>query len=270
MFSSKKQLKEIGWFRNALYLFLVYKVLIYCTQFDELFSEHNLIYNCPKHTGFINDLAYELTNHYSVRNSSICVIIVFVMAMIGLLKKSNLVTNLVLWITIVNLNNYLYPTLTSGDYLLNQLLLGNAFFSVKKSANPFVQDVKTILHNMALIGIKTQICIAYVVAGIFKLNDPYWLDGSAISHIIQIPEYSNSFLLSLPVFVCTLMTYLTVIYQLSFPITMLVRPLKKYAFMVGIMQHLLIAIAMGLFSFGIIMIISYLLFLEYDTGDKNH
>lgn len=270
MFSSKKQLKEIGWFRNALYVFLVYKGLIYCTQFDVLFSENNLIYNNPKHTGFINDLGYELTNHYSVRNSSICILILFILAIIGLLKKSNMVTNLVLWITIVNLNNYLYPTLTTGDYLLNQLLLFNVFFSYKESAIPFIQHCKTILHNIALIGIKTQICIAYVVAGIFKLNDPYWLDGTAISHIIQIPEYSNSFLLSLPVFVCKLMTYLTIIYQLSFPITMFAMPLKKYAFMVGIMQHLIIAMAMGLFSFGIIMIISYLLFLKYDMGNEKH
>lgn len=179
------------------------------------------------------------------------------------MKKSNYLTNLFLWIIITNLNYYLYPTLTAGDFLLNQLLLGNVFFSFKNSTNPFIQDLKSVLHNIALIGIKTQICMAYFLAGIFKLNDGSWLDGSAIWYIFQIPEFSNSILISLPMIICKILTFITLIYQFTFPITVFIMPLKKYVFTFGMLQHFIIAISMGLFSFGIIMMICYIPFLKY-------
>jgi hypothetical protein len=251
-----------------LYLFIIYKIFINVIHFDNLFSAHCLIYNAPKHTGSIRDLAYLLTNYYSNITSIICLTIAFLLAYIGLFKKSNYFTNTVLWLSIINLNNYLYPTLTAGDYLLNQLLLFNIFFSFKPSARPFIEDFKIAFHNAALIGIKVQICLAYFLAALFKLNDVDWLDGSALWNTIQIPEYSNSLLTCLPISLCTGLTYLTIIYQLTFPVMVFMSSTKKYVFTFGIIQHLIIALAMGLFSFGIIMMMCYILFLKYDDGSK--
>lgn len=251
-----------------MYLFIIYKILINVIHFDSLFSVHSLIYNAPKHIGSIRDVAYLLTNYYSNITSVICLSTVFILSCIGLFKKSNYITNTLLWLSIINLNNYLYPTLTAGDYLFNQLLLFNIFFSFKPSTRPFIQDLKTVFHNTALIGIKVQICLAYFLAALFKLSDADWLDGSALWDTIQIPEYSNALLASLPVAVCTILTYLTIVYQLTFPVMVFLNSTKKYVFTYGIIQHLVIALAMGLFSFGIIMIICYILFLKYDDGSK--
>ncbi len=251
-----------------MYLFIIYKIFINVIHFDTLFSAHNLIYSAPKHTGSIRDLAYLLTNYYSNITSIICLTTAFLLACIGLFKKSNYITNTVLWLSLINLNNYLYPTLTAGDYLLNQLLLFNIFFSFKPSTHPFIQDLKTALHNTALIGIKVQICLAYFLAALFKLSDADWLDGTALWDTIQIPEYSNALLACLPMPVCTGLTYLTIIYQLTFPIMVFISSTKKYVFTFGIIQHLIIALAMGLFSFGIIMMICYILFLKYDDRSR--
>lgn len=239
--------------------------MLYVFYFEELFSVKSLVYNKPANIGVLNNVAYWLTNHIS---SSICAIFIFLLFLISALavcNVSNYLTRFICWLLVININNYLYPTLTAGDNLLNQLLFFNIFFNHKTYTNVITTDLTTALHNMALLGIKIQICLLYVIAGLFKLQDADWLNGSAIYHITQIPEYSNSLLQLMPSSVCVALTYATIIYQLTFPITIFIKPFKKYVFAFGVLQHLVIALAIGLFSFGIIMMLCYILFLKYDT-----
>jgi len=264
LFDSKKQAREINWFRNALFLFLLYKVIVYSLKFKELFSSERLIFHHKQSSGIINDLAYYLTQHYSVTLGVVSVILLAVLAVIGLLKCANYFTNFLLWLLMLNINNFLYPTLTAGDFLTNQLLFFNIFFLPKNSNHVSIKDLKIALHNMALIGIKTQICLAYFLAAWFKLTDVSWINGLAVYQTFRIPEYSNSFFASIPMGICIVLTYATIVYQLLFPVLIWLRPAKIYLLSFGVLQHLLIAFGMGLFSFGIIMIICYILFLKYD------
>lgn len=263
-FNYKSQTKEVGWFRNALYLFIVYKFFIYITHFNVLFSSNRLIFHHVKHINWIVDFVYFLNNHYSVAIGTAFIFVALTLAIIGLLKKSSYVSNAILWLVFLNLSNFLYPTLTAGDFLLNQLLFFNIFFSTKEVKNINYNDIKIALHNTALIAIKIQICLAYFVAASFKIIDTSWLEGIAIFQTFQVPEFSNTFLSAIPFSVCKILTYLTILYQLSFAFLVWFRPFKIYLFSFGIMQHLLIAFGMGLFQFGIIMSICYILFLKYD------
>lgn len=223
-----------------------------------------MVYMQRVFTGGIQDLAFLLNNYYSPLVAVVFMAVLALLAVLGLFQRSNYLTNLLLWLLVLNMNNYLYATLTSGDYLLNQLLFFNIFFSPKHSTSPFFNDLKTAFHNMALAGIKIQICLAYFLAAWFKLTDVAWLHGSAVHHIFQIPEYANDLLMSLPLWLCILLNYATMAYQLLFPFTIWFRSCKIYLLAFGILQHLVIAFCMGLFSFGIIMIICYILFLRYD------
>ena len=170
-----------------------------------------------------------------------------------------------MWLVVTNLTNFLYPTLTAGDYLLCNLLFFNCFFIPKESTHLVLNDLKTAMHNASLVAIKIQVCLAYFIAAYFKVTDASWLEGYAIYQTFQIPEFSNSFLHSLPYSFCFVLTYLTMIYQMSFSVLVWFRPFKIYLFSFGILQHLAIAVGMGLFGFGIIMTICYILFLKYDN-----
>lgn len=225
-----------------------------------------MIYTQQAFPGGIKNIPFLLNNHYSKTFAISCIALVAVLSLLGLFRRSNYITNLLLWLLVLNLNNYLYATLTSGDYLLNQLLFFNIFFSSKPGASPFFNDLKTAFHNMALAGIKIQVCLAYFLAAWFKLTDAAWLHGSAVHQIFQIPEYTNGLLMSLPLWLCIVLNYATMAYQLLFPLTIWFRSCKIYLLAFGIIQHLVIAFCMGLFSFGIIMIICYLLFLKYDES----
>lgn len=264
LFKEQNQTREVGWFRNALYLFLLYKVFVYVYQFQDLFSHERLIYHQVKHINPIVDLVFYLNNHYSVSLVSVFIFGVFVLSVVGLLKKSNYVSNTILWILIMNLTSFLYPTLTAGDYLLNQILFFNCFLIPKASSKILLDDLKTVLHNFALGALKIQVCLAYFVAAYYKIIDDSWTSGEAIYQTFQIPEFSNSFLVSIPHSITVALTFFTIAYQLSFAFLVWFRPFKIYLFSFGIMQHLLIAFGMGLFQFGVIMCICYILFLKYD------
>lgn len=263
-FSKQNQVREITWFRNALYLFLLYKVFVYIYQFNDLFSNERLIYHQTKHINLVVDSAFFLNNYYSVFVAGIFIFGVAVLSIIGLFKKSNYITNGVLWFLIINLTSFLYPTLTAGDYLLNQLLFFNCFLIPNASPKLFLSDLKTVFHNFALMAIKIQVCMAYFLAAYYKMIDDSWTSGEAIYQTFQIPEYSNALLASIPYLVTVALTYFTIGYQLSFAFLVWFRPFKIWLFSFGILQHLLIAFGMGLFQFGIIMCICYILFLKYD------
>lgn len=264
LFDAKKQPKEILWFRNALYFFVLFKALSYCYHFDLLFSEANIIFHQSRQIGFLDDLAFFLTNHYSSGLSLGVIFSIITCGILGLFKKSNYLSNFVLWLLVVNTNNFLYPSLTSGDHLLNQLLFFNIFFSFKETTSGLWNDIKTAFHNSALLAIKIQVCLAYLLAVFYKLMDDDWLHGTAVFYTFQIDEYSNTFLSSIPKILCCFMTYLVLFYQLIFPIVIWNSRFKIYLLGLGIIQHLIIAFGMGLFSFGWIMIICYILFLKYD------
>jgi len=264
LFGSKKQLKEISWFRSAWYFFLLYKVCIYLVQFKALFSHERFIYHQVKHINVVVDSVFFLNNHYSVLLALVFIFSVGILSIIGLLKKSNYISNLTLWFLVMNLTSFLYPTLTAGDYLLNQLLFFNCFFIPKESFNLVWNDFKTALHNTALLAIKLQVCLAYFLAGDYKVIDDSWMSGAAIYQTFQIPEFSNALLASIPYSITVVLTYFTIAYQVSFAFLVWFRPFKIYLFSFGILQHLLIAFGMGLFQFGIIMCICYILFLKYD------
>jgi hypothetical protein len=92
LFNTQKQIKEVGWFRNALYLFLLYKVFVYLFQFKALFSEQRFIYHHVKHINPVVDSVFFLNNHYSVLLALVFIFSVGILSIIGLLKKSNYIT----------------------------------------------------------------------------------------------------------------------------------------------------------------------------------
>lgn len=251
-----------------MYLFLLYKALIYVYHFRLLFSAKKMIFTRPVFTDTLQDLVFVLNNHYSAGLGLACIVALSLLSLLGLFRRSNYLSNLLLWLLMLNLSGYLYATVTAGDYLLNQLLFFNIFFSARPGASPFFNDLKTAFHNMALAGIKVQVCLAYFLAGWFKLTDAAWLDGSAVQQIFQIPGYTSAILMSLPLWLCMVLNYATMAYQLLFPFTIWFRSCKIYLLAFGIIQHLVIAFGMGLFSFGIIMIICYILFLKYDDRSE--
>ena len=151
--------------------------------------------------------------------------------------------------------------MTGGDSLLQLLLFFCIFLSNGEgSKNLPLTDLKTAFHNFGIKAIQIQICIVYFLNGLAKLQDADWLGGNAVADSLALEEFSLPFMYHANPAFCSFLSYSVMIYQLLFPALVWIRKIKKLYLLIGVVQHLFIAFAIGLPSFGLIMIVSYLAF----------
>ena len=125
--------------------------------------------------------------------------------------------------------------------------------------------VGSLLHHAGVAAIAAQVCVLYLTSGLYKVQGQKWQDGTALYYILRVPEftwpgwsehiYTNAF-------VVTVLTYVTVLFQLSFPFLLLNRYTRLMAVAGGLFFHIGIALFMGLASFSATMISVELLLLS--------
>jgi len=150
---------------------------------------------------------------------------------------------------------------TGGEVLVSILLFYLMFIQENKSNSVF----QNILNNTFYYIILIQICVLYYFSTYFKLFDSNWTSGMALTYVSEIAFYSSDWFYSLvhqSEFFAKLATYSVLIYQALFPIVVWIKQIKIPFLTFGIILHLGISFGMGIFSFGIIMIITYILFLD--------
>jgi len=166
-----------------------------------------------------------------------------------------------LWFLVLNIHNKIYPTLTGGEYLLNQLLLFNIFISKRFIVSDhWFNSFKKCIHNFACAGIIIQVCFIYLVAGLTKLKDVVWMQGEAVALSSQVEHYNmfNEIKFDYDSLVAMIFNYIILFYQLLFPLLIWFSKIKKPMIIFGIVFHLYVAFGMGLVSFGMVMLIPYI------------
>ncbi|MFG3124411.1 hypothetical protein ACGFYO_20715 [Streptomyces sp. NPDC048201] len=128
-----------------------------------------------------------------------------------------------------------------------------------------LRAVSVPFHNLGVLMVATQICLVYVVSGLYKVMGEEWQDGTALFYIMRVAEfelpgwsdlvYENDFLVVLG-------TYGTVAFLVYFPLGVLVPALRPWAAAASICFHLSIAFFMGLTGFALTMIACDLVFLS--------
>ncbi|MDX2174233.1 MAG: HTTM domain-containing protein [Bacteroidota bacterium] len=251
-----------------LYIFVIIKCTYWICYYNLLFGKNSIVYKEPHSIGFIKDVAFYLYNSTSTNLGYVFLLSAILLSILPFIlirhpersRRTYFITDFILWILILNINNNLYPTLTGGDYLLNQFLFFNCFLAFEKNKNYF----KIPLHNFASIAIVIQICLVYFLSALAKLNSAEWLDGLAISETLQVKHYSlNILLLTKQNTLNSIINYMVLFYQLLFPIIIWFKKVKKPFLIIGIVMHLFIAFGMGLMSFGFIMILAYIYFYDF-------
>ncbi len=123
----------------------------------------------------------------------------------------------------------------------------------------------TIVHNAAVVAIIVQVCIVYVVAGMYKVRGTMWTSGEALYYIMGVPEYGSrllqGFLAEHPLLMSA-MAYSTIVLQVTFPVFVFFRRTRVYVLLAAIVFHLAIAVVMALPDFSFIMIATEMLLLD--------
>ncbi|WP_406507977.1 HTTM domain-containing protein [Streptomyces sp. NBC_00212] len=121
------------------------------------------------------------------------------------------------------------------------------------------------LHNLGVLAIAGQMCLVYMVSGLYKVQGQMWQDGTALFYVLRVPEFSSPALSHL-VYENDLLvffgTYLTVFFLVYFPLGILVPALRPWAAVMSIGFHLGIALLMGLTGFALTMVACDLVFLS--------
>jgi hypothetical protein len=115
----------------------------------------------------------------------------------------------------------------------------------------------TLLHNVALLAIITQVCVLYLTSALYKIQGELWQNGTALYYIMRVQDFTLPGVSELfyrdPFFV-TAATYATVLFQLAFPFLLLHRWTRAAALAGAVAMHGGIALLMGLVTFSWVMI----------------
>jgi antimicrobial peptide system SdpB family protein len=131
----------------------------------------------------------------------------------------------------------------------------------------------SVIAFVFLFAIKVQMAVIYFNAGIARLKNPEWIDGSAVYY------YFNSAMLGFNVTMLSLFKPLLIspfVFVITWGTTVaelllaaaLLAPIKHYKwyFWIGMLLHALIAVLLGLWTFSAIMIAGLILsYRDYDN-----
>lgn len=187
----------------------------------------------------------------------------FVFLILGLMGKWPRLSAFVIYVITINLHMKGHLAFTGGEVLLNMVLFYMMFIHKPKSDGVF-GELQNILNNTFYWILLLQICLLYFFSGVYKLFDDLWVDGYAMQYVSLIDSYSSGLLAVFHdnYWLSAIATYLTLTYQLLFPVAVWFKRIKVPYLIFGVFFHMVISVGMGLFHFGMIMIIMYLLFLD--------
>ena len=272
LFQDFHSVKESKWLRRLLYAFLLFKCSYWLIDVSIFFGDQNIISKSEVHVSFFKSLTYLLFNCDKVICAYAFLFLALLLGLNGLFFKFlPRLSAFVIWFLVCNINNAVYPSLTAGDFLFQQLLFFNIFLSgciphqsnQKGIVSSARMDLDKALHNFGVIAIKIQICLVYFISGLSKLLDYDWIHGKAIAQIFRIEDFGIPYLYENAwkhPGIAKLLDSVVIIYQLAFAVLLSYKNIKKWYLVFGIVQHLYIAFVMGLPTFGFIMIIAYSIF----------
>ncbi|MFD6447690.1 HTTM domain-containing protein [Promicromonospora sp. NPDC060204] len=130
-------------------------------------------------------------------------------------------------------------------------------------------QVRNLLHNAAVLAVGVQICLVYVLSGLFKLQGEQWRDGSAVYYPLSLPQFRPwpplADLIAANDWLVAAVTWGTLALQLTFPLLLLQRHTRTAAVGGALLMHAGIAVVMGLPFFSLFMMAGDCVFLADDA-----
>tara|TARA_B110000046_G_C12957156_1_gene382835 strand:+ start:29 stop:934 length:906 start_codon:yes stop_codon:yes gene_type:complete len=271
--------EKIEFFRKILYVFLLFNAITLLPIAHELFSYNGIVGSVGWNTNYPwyeqgSRALLNVLNH-PVNSNHPWIAYCFVYGQIALLISGLLnflprLTAVLLYFVTANLFVKGYLMFTGGEALISILLFYLIFIQQAsgkqvKNGAPQFSVLQNVLNNTFYWVVIIQICVLYFFSALYKLIDPYWVNGEALMHISKVDTFSSSAMYVLfadhPL-LSMIGTYAVLLYQGVFPILVWFKRIKIPFLMIGVIFHLSIAFGMGIFTFGVIMILTYVLFLD--------
>ena len=121
-----------------------------------------------------------------------------------------------------------------------------------------------VMATVATRLIQVHLCIVYLFAGFGKLQGPSWWDGTAIWGAVASYEYQTVDLTFLAhwVWLANLITLITLFWECSYPFLIWPKLTRPIWLAMAVAVHLGIGLAMGMLTFGFVMVVANMSFVE--------
>lgn len=267
LYGDYRHLSNARLFKNALYVFIIFKCTNWVINFDLLFGENAMSLLHAQSIPFYREPAFILLKPEASIVSALSIVCAALISMIQVVsRRSFILADLILYGLVININNKTYTHLTAGDPLLVNLLFLSVFLRKSNTGtNEETPWLSILLHNTSYAALVLQICIVYAYSALAKWADADWQHGTAIDSVNRAIHYSRPLIATYAdniSIIAMVLNYLILAYQTLFPVLVFLKPIKRYFLILGMCMHVYIAFVMGIFSFGIIMVITYFLFLD--------
>lgn len=126
------------------------------------------------------------------------------------------------------------------------------------------RGVVSVANTIATRLIQVHICIVYLFAGLGKAQGTSWWNGEAVWGTLASYEYQTLELTWMHEFMwlINLLTFLTVAWEISYAFLIWHKLTRPLFLLMAVFVHLGIGLAMGMFTFGLIMLYANLAFIE--------
>lgn len=190
------------------------------------------------------------------------------------------IVSFLLFICCTILYNFNSKFANGGDemsmLLLFYLSFANSFsyFTLfrRKPWRPQIEKVYNLLSNLAAYSIMINLCLVYFLAGMYKLKDPHWQNGTAIYYFANYERFSvfaaDGKTVDFPLLLSYLFTYGTLLLEFSFPVLAWYKKYRTVIFSLMLVMHCCIYFFLMIYGMTLIFIIQYGLF--YSNREVMH
>ncbi len=200
---------------------------------------------------------------------NVFLLLILIVILIALFVRVNYFTSaLIFWFSF-SLSRLTQPLANGSDQVLNLFLFISIFLSAKPSLPATLKEGQKIISNFAWLLCQLQLVLIYLLSGYDKLMSKAWRSGDAIYSITNLETYSNPwFAITLNKSIFAVIAWWVILFELSFPLLIWFSRFRIPILIIGFLFHMGIIFFLNLPDFGIIMILSYILFIPYQRENK--
>lgn len=261
--------KSLAFVRVALCIWYLKELLFRWPALELLYNNHSILSIKPAYAFQLFHInASFLKEHYLLL--VITCIILLILNLLGIGK--NLVAFLLfIALTILyNLNNQFG---NSGDemalLLFFYLSFANSYrhwslskYTIEKESS---QRLCNLVSNLVAYSIILNLCLVYFLAGYFKLQNFYWLQGSGILYFLNDERFSifaSGTTVQLPTWLMLTLNYGIIAFELGFPFLVWFKKSRNFILILGLLLHLGIYLFLMIYGMSIVFVLQYALFIS--------
>jgi hypothetical protein len=254
--------QAIRWFRFGIFAILLFQTIVLCLPVADLIWGVDSLVKSVRYPNTWTYNFYMALHHGNFASYYPYLIAVQLVGLIlGIMRKFTRISSILVYVTTVLLFNRVYLVITGGNYLIHIFL----FYLIFVNENGKRAGINAFLSNAFIWACRIQVIYVYFFASIYKLTGETWMNGSALKYLLNMQEFSLPFMvgnMGNMDWLLTLGTYLSLGYQLFFPMLVWFKKIKIPYLILGVCFHVATIVIMGIPVFGLIMIVSYIIFLN--------